>query len=298
MKLKGEYLMRSILLSVLTISALSFSGCEEKIVDLDNAPQPPQGVTSVTGDSQVFVHWSGPYESDLDYFVIYRSLQSTTGYVEIGQVNAQSNPGLDLIKYSFADNNPVNGTTYYYAVSSVDNAGQESELSAEEVFDTPRPDGSVLLYSKFVRASEAGFDFSSQLKLNGDAISADIFVDDVINSTDTIFFLNARDIETDIQDLGYTDTFDDIGYAVENGWSTLGYCEVILGHTYLVWTRDNHFAKVRVTSYNKVTGTVTLDWAYQTATGNLELAPPANGWTRPERTTGSKFITLLRESSN
>lgn len=289
--------MRSILLSVVTILALSFSGCEEKIVEVDTAPQPPQGVTSVTGDGQVIVHWSGPYEGDLDYYVIYRSLQATTGYIEIGQVNAQSNPSLDLIKYSFADNNPVNGTTYYYAVSSVDNAAQESELSAEEVFDTPRPDGSVQLYSIFVSAAQAGFDFSSQLRVDGNASSADIFVDDVINSNDTVFFLNARDTETDIQDLGYTDTFDDIGYAVENGWSTLGYCEVILGHTYLIWTRDFHFAKVRVTSYNKVTGTVNLDWAYQTAVDNLELAPPANGWKRPERTTGSKSITLLRESS-
>lgn len=289
-------------IGILTVAILGLGtmiSCNEsKIVEVDAVPQPPQGVFSVTGDGSVTINWNGPYEKDLDYFRVYRSNSATTGYVEIGVRDAQANPNLNLLKYNFVDNNPVNGTTYYYAVSSVDNSGQESDLSAEEVFDTPRPQGTVQLYSKFVDPTRAGFDLSTHLTVNSSSTVADFFVDDVTNSTDTTLFLNAEDIQTNIQDVGYTDSFGDIGYAVSNGWSNLGYVEVITGHTYLIWTRDNHFAKVRVTSFNRLAGTVNLEWAYQTDPNNMELAPPVGGWQRPERVTGTKQATRLNGPVN
>ena len=42
----------------------------------------------------------------------------------------------------------------------------------------------------------------------------------------------------------------------------------------MVWTRDNHFAKFRVTAVGSTQ--VTLDWAYQIDPGNRDLkAKPA-----------------------
>jgi hypothetical protein len=44
---------------------------------------------------------------------------------------------------------------------------------------------------------------------------------------------------------------------------------LIPGHCYLVWTRDNHYAKFRVTGLSPTV--VSFDWAYQTDPGNPEL---------------------------
>jgi hypothetical protein len=49
----------------------------------------------------------------------------------------------------------------------------------------------------------------------------------------------------------------------------LGYVEVIEGHTYIIWTWDNHFAKLRVV--DKHTDYIVFEWAYQIAEGNVEL---------------------------
>jgi hypothetical protein len=78
-------------------------------------------------------------------------------------------------------------------------------------------------------------------------------------------------VDTDIQDMGYTADLDEIGYATDQGYSELGWCEVILHHTYLIWTDDNHFAKVRVTSI--AADQIFFDWAYQVDPGNMELKP-------------------------
>jgi len=43
----------------------------------------------------------------------------------------------------------------------------------------------------------------------------------------------------------------------------------VIGHSYYVFTRDNHFAKFRVTSLTDTA--VHLDWAYQTDPGNPQL---------------------------
>jgi len=48
--------------------------------------------------------------------------------------------------------------------------------------------------------------------------------------------------------------------------------EVIFGHSYIIWTRDNHFAKLRVNGFIRAYGIV-FDWAYQVDPGNPELAP-------------------------
>ncbi len=83
----------------------------------------------------------------------------------------------------------------------------------------------------------------------------------------------ALDVEgmplTEIQDAGYHLYMDDVGWAPPDGWSPRGAVELIEGHIYVVWTRDDHYAKFRVTSL--APGRVIFDWAYQTAQGNQEL---------------------------
>lgn len=263
--------MRKLVLTLLLISAvpLFVGGCD----DDDNnpirggrVPAAPQGVYSVTGDQVVTVWWNGPYESDITEYSIWRSLNETTGYVKIATVDADANPDLDLLIYYYEDHAVTNGVTYYYAVTSINSSGYESELSAENVYDTPRPEGSVTLT---LDSALSGFSFANEARVAWTNPLADVYID---LSGGTIW-LNAANAGTDLQDMGYTDGFDDITLAPQAGWSVNGYVEVIEGHTYVIWTTDNNYAKVRITDI-AFNGNVTFDWGYQTATGNPELIAP------------------------
>ncbi len=56
----------------------------------------------------------------------------------------------------------------------------------------------------------------------------------------------------------------------------MGYLEIIRYHTYIIWTDDDHYAKIRVLSTDLATGRITFQWAYQTSQSDLgqrELSP-------------------------
>ncbi|MBD3257604.1 hypothetical protein GF377_04160, partial [candidate division GN15 bacterium] len=190
------------LILLLSLLATAMIGCDDDDEVWDPIPATPQGVYSITGDEVVWVYWNGIYERDVREYIVYRSLQPTTNYVETGRVAAVDNPDLDLLIYEFADVNVSNGQTYYYAVSAVDAAGQVSALSAEDVFDTPRPEGTVTLFPHQLDASLAGFNFASNQIVNYTSVAADVFVDSVGGT----FYLNADSTApvADIQDMGYT----------------------------------------------------------------------------------------------
>ncbi|MEW6412970.1 MAG: hypothetical protein AB1483_10950 [Candidatus Zixiibacteriota bacterium] len=262
---------------VLAATALFFVGCtddEPDVIVADFTPAAPQGVYSVTGDGEVYVFWNGPYESDITEYIIWRSFEPTTNYAEIGRVDAVANPDLDLYIYEYIDDAVVNGVTYYYAVSSVDQAGNVSELSAENVFDTPRPEGQAEVFDSTVIPEASGYSFAAQTTVSWDNTAADIVIDRIyldVDETQSVFYINAANINTDLQDMGYTSSFDDIGWAPTEGWSEIGWVEVVLYHTYVIWTADNNFAKMRVTAIH--TNSITFEWAYQTDEGNPELKP-------------------------
>ena len=260
------------------LTALYMVGCEDnnEILIVDEIPQPPQGVYSVTGDGAVYLYWTGPYEDDIESFVIYRSDFDPfdLDYFEIVAIaDADPNPTIDLIYYEdFADYTVENGTTYYYRISSVDEAGQESDLSGEDnVYDTPRPEGDVLLYDTASIASSSALIFGEpSIPVAYTNPAADFFID----YFDGRLYINAADINTDIQDMGFTYEFEDIGYAPDTsvGWSTLGFFELLENHTYIFWTRDNHYAKVWVRELTS--SSVLLRWAFQTDQGNPEFYQP------------------------
>jgi hypothetical protein len=269
--------MVSMLCSLAIVAGISLIGCDNNNNNpvYDPAPPAPQGVYSVTADEAVYIYWNGPYDHDIAGYDVWRSLEPTNNYTKIGSVDAQANPNLDLLIYKYIDNTAMNGVTYYYAVSTYDHAGQESDLSAENVFDTPRPDGQVTLFDVAVDSSLSGYSFAAQTIVKPASIAADIYIDRV----DTIFYINTAVDNTDLQDMGYTDSLDEISYAPTEGWSAEGWAEIILGHTYVVWTADNNFAKVRVRAIN--TNSVTFGWAYQTDQGNPELVAPIPGASKP-----------------
>jgi len=245
---------------IVLMGAGVFAACETNIVESDlEPPAAPRGVYSVTGDNQVVLSWYPNGESDLDGYSVYRSFNDQNGYQLIADVgNAR-----------FVDADVDNGVTYYYAVTAYDLDGNESELSPEVVQDTPRPEGFGVRMSNLLRVPEAaGYDFSNYSLTDFQAQTTDIYFGRDVTTGG--YFIYSFSDDTDLQDYGYTESFDDVDYAPENGWSALGYTEAIPGHTYIVWTHDNHFAKLRVTAVNP--DFVEFDWAYQIVEGNPELA--------------------------
>jgi hypothetical protein len=124
--------------------------------------------------------------------------------------------------------------------------------------------------------ASSGFDFSQEDVVDWDDPRCDIY----LKYSGWVYYICVRDDQTDIQDFGYTDHIDDVDMAPDTtiGWSALWCVEAIKGHCYIIWTRDNHYAKVRIADFTKSLGML-FDWAYQIDPGNLELKirPPEIG---------------------
>ncbi len=260
--------MKALIIISILLLAVFFLGCEDettRYVSSDGAPATPQGVYSITGDERVTIYWLPVQDGDLEEYRVWWSNDDSLYYF------------MDATTETFyVDDSVTNGITYYYAVSAVDRAGNESDLSYEMVFDTPRSAGiNIIIFDYNDNPEGAGFDFSSAdstIPYNSD--SADIYLEyDTVQST--YYFHTANDT-TGIQDVGYTYDFDEMGYAPEFGWSTSGTVEGILGHTYVIKTGDRHYAKIRVDFIITNPRGLMFDWAYQDAVGNRELAPPHN----------------------
>ena len=109
-----------------------------------------------------------------------------------------------------------------------------------------------------------------------------IVVDSLFRLVTTFVEADGEFYPNDIQDFGYTYDFDEISFAPLDGWSIdpVG-VELIEGHTYVIWTWDDHFAKVRVVSIGE--NHVVLEWAYQISEDEIErrqLAPNFGGLLR------------------
>ena len=259
---------------LIALTGFSFiTGCEDNVVAFDDPPPAPQGVFTVRGDDTVFVFWLPVEASDFDHYNIYSALDSSNGTV------------FDLIgtstDESFVDADVVNGTRYYYAITAVDLAGNESLESAEYGGATPRFQGQVTLLTNDVDTAGSGFDFASEATVPFNSPAADFWID---RDGSGILYINADSIADpnlgDVQDMGFTSSLDEIGSAPRDGWSALGYTELIEGHTYIIWTDDDRYAKVRVVIMGP--SFARLDYAYQSGTdsngnGEPELVSPNGG---------------------
>lgn len=241
--------------------AVLAAGCDDhnpsSVRDL-NPPAAPRGVFSVTGDTEVQLNWLPNTEGDVAGYRVYESpCASGPGcpYDRIGTTGATS----------FVVSPLTNGVTRYYAVSAFDAAGNESELSFDTVFDTPRPEGFGLALTNYLDdPAHAGYDFSAYVVRAFDATGTDVYFG-VQGGANLMF---APFTDTEIQDAGYASSLDAVDFAPTAGWSPSGTAEAVAGHCYVVRIVD-HYAKFRVTAVN---GTqVTVDWAYQIDPGNREL---------------------------
>ena len=75
--------------------------------------------------------------------------------------------------------------------------------------------------------------------------------------------------------MGVTNSIYDISFAPADGWISMKegenvkYVKAIVGHTYVIWTLDNHFAKIRISQITEQR--IVFDWAYQLLDGERQL---------------------------
>jgi hypothetical protein len=261
--------------AIVVLAALGVAGCDDDVVYVeDGPPAVPTGVVTVTGDEWVEVQWNPVREDDVAGYGVYRSRTADGEYDRITTVHGVENT-------THVDENVVNGTTYYYAVDAFDRTGHESALSYEDAFDTPRPAGTgVTLYALQEDPARSGLDWSdypvSSFVTWWSAVDTDLYVqrvDGVLYAKGTVI----GGYPNDIQDLGWTESMDDVSWAPGDGWSASpNGVELIKGHTYVVWTWDSFYAKFRVVETFSNSGNLSailIDWAYQIDQDNPELSP-------------------------
>lgn len=237
------------------IASIFLIGCKENYYIDTTPPSPPQGLRVLALDNAAELSWVSNTEPDLAGYKIWVSDRYDGKYTYVATVS----------KNNFVDYEAKNGVRYYYAVTAFDYTDNESDLSADVIYATPRPEGYGTRIDDYrVLPNSAGYDFSTYSigKYN------DNFTDVFFENYNGRYYLDVWN-DTDIQDMGYTATLDDIAYAPSAGWAPSKSAEAIVGHTYVIWTVDDHYAKMRV---KEVTASrITFDWAYQLVAQDPQL---------------------------
>ncbi|MCB9206960.1 MAG: hypothetical protein H6610_09715 [Ignavibacteriales bacterium] len=264
-------------ITILLATMFLFTYCDHYVDNYDRTPpSPPENVNTYVGDNQVEITWADNPERDVAGYNVYFAYTYWGDYELIGNTKGTY----------FVDYEAKNGELYYYAVAAYDYDGNESELSYDEVYGVARPEGmnqAIFDYLKFPEV--AGYDFSEYQVVPYNAYSDDISSDFFFENYNGEFYLNVWD-DTDIQDMGFTDSFLDISYAPLNGWiqivpgENVKYTLAEVGHTYVIWTWDNHFAKIRVKTISNER--IVFDWAYQLLEGEQQLKTNRTNSTRNE----------------
>ena len=259
------------LLAPLVLVGLVLAGCGDETTTRPRVPPAaPRGLFSITGDGSVTLVWLANTETDVTGYRIYQApcaSGSSCPYTRIGTVSAPV--GEEYVTYVVTG--LPNGETAFFAVAAVGRDGLESELSYNDVFDTPRPAGTgLVLYNSLDYESNVGYDFSAFHRTDSPDPPTDIFYGYFVDGGYVYQQIFVPDYDTNIQDAGYATSLDAVDFASTEGWSPSGAVEAVVGHNYVVWTRDDHFAKFRVVAVGP--NSVTVDWAYQVDAGNQELA--------------------------
>jgi hypothetical protein len=258
--------MQRFLLPLLALGIL-LGGCSEKTTAPGRPPAAPQGLYGINGQHQVTLVWLANAEPDLQGYRIYDAPCDSCLYTRIGVLPATARAEYE----QFVATGLADSVRRFFAVSAVDREGRESDLSRNSVWGTPRPEGSGLSLNNFVvYQRNVGYDFSAFAALDTTSPPADIFYGYYEDQTHFVHQqVFVPDYASDIQDAGYASSLDAVYFAPDSGWSPSGTVEAIAGHNYVVWTRENRFAKFRVQSVDA--GHIVLDWAYQGDRGNPDL---------------------------
>ena len=106
-------------------------------------PRTPLGLTAVAANGSVSLDWADNIDSDLEGYNLYRSTVSGYGYAKINTTS--------IADSEYTDDDVINDTTYYYAVTAVDTSSNESDISSQ-VSATPSE-----ILTVTIQENETGF---------------------------------------------------------------------------------------------------------------------------------------------
>ncbi|OQY28201.1 MAG: hypothetical protein B6244_08075 [Candidatus Cloacimonetes bacterium 4572_55] len=261
---------------LLLIAVVLVMGCDDDCWDDDcddeyydrYPPDMPTGFYSVTGDQEVRLYWDHNHESDLDGYKLYW--------------NDEPYGNFELVTFTnndyYLDRSVENGRTYYYALAAIDYNGNESELTYEDIFDTPRPEGyNVRLFplnGNEYDQDRAGWDFDFYQTRYWEDPRSDMTYEyywDEDHGRDFHYLNFPSGVK--IQYWGMIDHLDEINYAPNYNWENPEWVELEEGEAYVLKiyrpTREVHYAKIHITHLDA--GMMTFDWAYQIDPDNREL---------------------------
>ncbi|HOK41829.1 MAG TPA: hypothetical protein PLD27_12425, partial [bacterium] len=173
-------------------------------------PSAPIGLIAVAGIGQATLNWQPNTESDIAGYNVYRSLTSGSGYIK--------NNGALLTSPQFTSYALLSGKRYYFVVTAVDRAGNESLFSNEVnvlITQDPPPapptgliatasDSSIRLdWSANGEADLAGYNIYRTLtsgtnytKLNSSLITTNYYIDTgLTNGTRYYYVVTAVDVQ-------------------------------------------------------------------------------------------------------
>jgi hypothetical protein len=120
----GDNVDKAIVIGYLTDDSGNTSQWVDAIgsVTLDTTPpDKPTGIKGTGRNKLVGLHWDKVAAADLAFYNIYRSDSPLSGYIPIGKT--------EFNDFTDTDKNLVNAKTYYYRITSVDFAGNESQMA-------------------------------------------------------------------------------------------------------------------------------------------------------------------------
>jgi hypothetical protein len=248
--------MKRIYLYVITLASvfLLMSCGKNNVNSVDTTPpSAPTGLSILNGDNVVTISWNYNPERDVAGYDVYYSYDD----VKFTLIGSTKNNYYD-------DYGAKNGYTYYYAVAAYDYNGNLSDLSKQSISATPRPEGFNQSISDYIYYPDiAGFSFSTYTIVPYNSSNVDFYYE-IYNGTTPYIDLRSGSL---IEDMGATNDIYDVAYAPSTGWATDAVA--IVGHTYVIWTYDNYYAKIRIS--NIVGSRLIFDWAFQTVQGDTQL---------------------------
>lgn len=291
-----------VILVLLAISLLALlAGCsEDDCINCVELPPPvvPTGVHSISGDGEIIVQWydisyypyDGAYNENVVTYYVYRYFDDFShepGFYIVGEVDWDQNFDPDSGLHWYVDRDVEFDTQYEYAVTAVNAAGRESDLSYEIVLDVPVHIGDVPIGLYNYNGSNpqwSGYDFSRMASGRTDPDAAGSTADIRVAYQGGVPYVHTtRPLDVKIQDFGVFTAEDDLGneflvfegvsWAPEGGYSNTGVLELVIGHIYVVEIYDPtdglHYAKFGVVGIGS--DAVEIVWAYQTMEGMPEL---------------------------
>lgn len=266
---------KSFFAASLLLASVGLSGCDDDSTGVGCCGEPPNaptGVFSITGDEEVWIFWTPNQEPDIAGYDVYFNTDGGDRFAYLATVDADPDP-------YYVDTEIRNGETRYYAVLAFDKDGLESELSFEDIFDTPRPEGRVTLRDFNTSPGSAGFDFSdlSNTPIRWDSTATHVYFGRDAKNIARIYTAAG----VDIQDYGFFDDavgIDGIDWAPGDGWPVDDNVECVEGHGYVIriiesGSGNEYFAKLFVDQLSLSGEAIAvMDWAYQAVPFNPQLS--------------------------